>query len=311
MPSFPLIIGVDGGGTKTVAWLARWDNIASVVLGRGHAGPGNPRAAGFETALANINSAVNAAFNDARLDRTTVSAVCFCLAGAGREQEQKRITVWAKDLKIADVVSVRGDAEPILAAASRDHTGIALISGTGSLAWGRNSSSEIGRTGGWGYLLGDEGSAYAIARAALTAAVKAADGRGTATVLLDQILQELNAADTSELVERIYGPEMTRERLAQLASPVFASATIDPVARSIIETAASDLAEMVATLRRRLNLPPKGYTLALAGSVILNQPLLRSLLEERLADRGSSPQIIHTVDEPVAGAIALARRLLE
>jgi N-acetylglucosamine kinase-like BadF-type ATPase len=309
--SSSLIIGVDGGGTKTVAWLARWDDIASVVLGRGHAGPGNPRAAGFDTALANIDAAIKAAFVDARLDRITVSAACFCLAGAGREQEQQRITAWAKDLKIADVVSVRGDAEPILAAASRDHTGIALICGTGSLAWGRNAKGEVGRTGGWGYLLGDEGSAYAIARAALTTAVKAADGRGAATVLLDQILRELKAADTAELVERVYAPEMTRERLAGLASVVFAAAASDAVAKAIIETAASDLAEMVDTLRRRLGFQPKGYSLALAGSVILHQPLLRSLLEERLADRDCTPQIIHSVDEPVAGAIALARRLLE
>jgi N-acetylglucosamine kinase-like BadF-type ATPase len=311
LPNSPLIIGVDGGGTKTVAWLACWDNVASVVLGRGHAGPGNPRAAGFETALANIDAAINAAFADARLDRTTVSAACFCLAGAGREQEQLRITTWADQLQIASSIAVKGDAEPIVAAASRDHMGIALISGTGSLAWGRNASGDVARTGGWGYLLGDEGSAYAIARAALTAAVKAADGRGTATVLLDQILCDLKAADTAELVERIYGPAMTRERLAGLAAVVFVSATSDPVARGIIETAASDLAEMVDTLRRRLGFQPKGYSLALAGSVILNQPLLRSLLEERLADRGCTPQIIHSVDEPVAGAIALARRLLE
>lgn len=309
--SSSLIIGVDGGGTKTVAWLARWDNIASVVLGRGYAGPGNPRAAGFETALANIDAAVGAAFGDAKLDRITAAAACFCLAGAGRAQEQQRITTWANQLQIARAVAVKGDAEPIVAAASRDHTGIALISGTGSLAWGRNVSGEVARTGGWGYLLGDEGSAYAVARAALTAAVKAADGRGAATVLLDQILRELKAADTAELVERIYGPEMTRERLAGLASVVFASATSDPIARAIIETAAADLAEMVDTLRRRLGFQAKGYSLALAGSVILNQPLLRSLLEERLAERGSSPQIVHAVEEPVAGAIALARRLLE
>jgi len=311
LSDFPLIIGVDGGGTKTVAWLARWDNVASVVLGRGQAGPGNPRAAGFEVAQGNIALAVQNAFDQAQLPRVAASAACFGLAGAGRPAEQERITKWAKELGIASRVQVVGDAEPILAAASLDNIGVALIVGTGSFAWGRNGQAETARTGGWGYLLGDEGSAYAIARAGLTAAVKAADGRGTTTVLLDQILRELKAADPAEIVERIYAPQMTRERLAGLASAVFASAANDPAARAIIETAASDLAEMVATLCRRLGLPPRGYALALAGSVILNQPLLRSLLEQRLADRDSTPQIIHAVEEPVAGAIALARRLLQ
>jgi N-acetylglucosamine kinase-like BadF-type ATPase len=307
----PLIIGVDGGGTKTVAWLARWDGVASVVLGRGQAGPGNPRAAGFDVAQGNIALAIQSAFDKAQLPRVAASAACFGLAGAGRPAEQKQIARWAEEFGVASRVQVVGDAEPILAAASLDNVGVALIVGTGSFAWGRNGDGETGRTGGWGYLLGDEGSAYAIARAGLTAAVKAADGRGSGTVLLAHILQELNASDPNELVELIYGPQMTRERLAGLAVAVFVSAATDFAARGIIQTAASDLAEMVATLCRRLNLPSKGYALALAGSVILNQPLLRSLLEQQLAERDCTPEIIHAVDEPVAGALALARRLLE
>lgn len=294
-----------------MAWLARWDNVASVVLGRGQAGPGNPRAAGFDVAQANIALAVQYAFDQAQLPRVPANAACFGLAGAGRPIEQSRIARWAEEFGIASRVQVVGDAEPILAAASLDSIGVALIVGTGSFAWGRNGQGETARTGGWGYLLGDEGSAYWIARAGLTAAVKAADGRGSGTVLLEAILKELKATDAAELVERIYGPEMTRERVAGLAAAVFASAANDSAARAIIETAASELAEMVGTLCRRLQLPAKGYALALAGSVILNQPLLRTLLEQRLAERDCTPQIIHAVEEPVAGAIALARRMLQ
>ncbi|MEX2027532.1 MAG: BadF/BadG/BcrA/BcrD ATPase family protein, partial [Pirellulaceae bacterium] len=131
----------------------------------GTAGPGNPRAAGFDVAQSNINAAIEQAFADAKLPRESVSAACFGLAGCGREEEQERIRSWAGERRIAAVVQVTGDAEPILAAASPDNWGIALICGTGSLAWGRNQRGQTARCGGWGYLIGDDGSAYAIALA--------------------------------------------------------------------------------------------------------------------------------------------------
>jgi N-acetylglucosamine kinase-like BadF-type ATPase len=303
-----LVIGVDGGGTKTVAWLAPLeDEINTVVLGRGQAGPGNPRAAGFEVAQANIAAAIEAAFADAKLPRTTAAAACFGLAGAGREIEQQRIASWADAHGIARVVRVTGDAEPILAAAAPGNCGIALICGTGSLAWGRNRAGQVARCGGWGYLLGDEGSGYAIARAGLVAAVRAADGRGQQTALLDRLQQELGAASPQDLIERVYSPRMTREGLSDLAKVVFAAAEIDNVAQSIVATAAEDLAEMVGALCRRLNLTKTSYPLALTGSVILNQRLLRSRLVALLDHRGCPPQHIQTVDQPVRGAIALAR----
>jgi len=311
MSSLPILIGVDGGGTKTVAWLAPLDDDTnSIVLGRGQAGPGNPRAVGFDVAQTNIAAAIDAAFADANLPRATAAAAaCFGLAGAGREIEQQRITTWATERGIARAVRVVGDAEPILAAASPDNCGVALICGTGSLAWGCNRAGEVGRCGGWGYLLGDEGSAYAIARAGLVAAVRAADGRDQATAILQRLQRELDAASPQDLIERVYAPEMTRERLASLVRVVFDAADVDDVAQTIVAAAADDLAEIVAVLGRRLNLTAGSYPLALTGSVILNQPLLRSLLVARLDDHGFSPQTVSLVDQPVRGAIVLARLL--
>src|SRR5439155_21475116 len=213
-----VIVGVDGGGTKTVAWLAPMNDPSNaVVLGRGQAGPGNPRAAGFEVALANIGAAIDAAFTDAKLPRTVAVAACFGLAGAGREIEQQRIVALATEQKIARAIRVTGDAEPILAAASSDNSGVALICGTGSMAWGRNAAGKTARCGGWGFLIGDEGSAYWIARAGLTAAVRGADGRGEMTALLPRFQKELQAAAPQDLVDRVYSPQMTRERIASLA----------------------------------------------------------------------------------------------
>ncbi len=310
----PLVLGVDGGGTKTVAWLAPLDDVGSgEILGRGHAGPGNPRAAGFETAQANIEAAIAAAFADARLPQQTVATACFGLAGAGRAAEQEQITAWALARGIARRVQVTGDAEPILAAAAPDNVGIALISGTGSLAFGRNAAGETARCGGWGYLLGDEGSGYAIALAGLRAAVRAADGRGPATDLLPAFLRELAAATPHELVARAYSPEMTRERLAGLAGIVFDLRSTDAVAEQIVAAAADELAELVATVARQLRLPKSGYTLAMTGGVLLHQlnylDQFAQALVGKCLELGSRPAHWMLVEEPVRGAVALARRL--
>lgn len=302
-----LVIGVDGGGTKTVAWLAPLqDDGTGLVLGRGRAGPGNPRATGFEVAQASIAAAIDAAFADANLPRARVAAASLCLSGAGRPAEQARLTQWADQQAVAQITRVTGDAEPILAAASAENLGVALISGTGSLAWGRNRDGTVVRSGGWGYLIGDEGSAYTIALAGLRAATQAADGRGPATRLLPDLQQQLDATSPSELIARIYDSEMTREHIASLAVVVFDAAD-DLVAQQIIDSAAADLAIMVASLIRPLNLPVGQFPLALAGSVLERQVTFRQRLLARLDQINAAPNSVSVVSEPVRGAVTLAR----
>ncbi len=308
-----LVLGIDGGGSKTVAWLAPLiaantrDASQPQSLGRGTAGPGNPRAAGFDVAQGNIDSAIEQAFADARLPRQSVSAACFGLAGCGRADEQDRMSSWATERGIAALVKVTGDAEPILAAASPDNWGITLISGTGSLAWGRSQRGQTARCGGWGYLVGDDGSAYAIALAGLRAAVRAADGRGPPTVLLSRFQSLLGANEPTEMIGKLYVPEMTVDRIASMAMTVFKAATTDAVADRILISAAKELAKMTAALVGRLQRPPRGFPLALAGGVLLNQPDFRQRVVEEIAMRGCHGSQV-AVTEPVTGAVKLARQ---
>ncbi|HZL91016.1 MAG TPA: BadF/BadG/BcrA/BcrD ATPase family protein [Pirellulaceae bacterium] len=321
----PLVLGIDGGGTKTVAWLAllnplppgegglrsnpgEGSPVSHDVLGRGTAGPGNPRAAGFDVAQTNIDAAIDAAFAEAKLPRQPVAAACFGLAGCGRAEEQERMTAWAESRSIAYMIEVTGDAEPLLAAASPENWGIALICGTGSLAWGRNQRGQAARCGGWGYLMGDDGSAYAIALAGLRAAVRAADGRGAPTVLLSHFLVQFGVTDAEQLVGKVYVPEMSVDRIAALAATVFRSAPSDAVSQRIIAGAAKELAKMTAALVGRLQLAPRGFPLALAGSVLLNQPDFQRLVRSEIAMRGLKPSEV-AVAEPVIGAVKLARQL--
>lgn len=311
--SEPLVIGVDGGGTKTVAWLAPLDDPSGqTVLGRGLAGPGNPRAAGFETAQANIDAAIGATFAEAKLPRATVAAACFGLAGAGRESEQERIVTWAANRGIAAKIRVCHDAEPILAAAAPDNCGVALIAGTGSLAWGRNAAGKAARAGGWGYLLGDEGSGYAIAVAGLRVALRAADGRGPQTDLLAGLLLKLGAASADELVTKVYAPEMSREQLAALAGVVFDYRTTDVLAGTIVSSAARELSDLVVAVVRELSFSDSGYTLAMSGGALLHQPnyrdsVLSALYIQLQLQKLPPPSQCIVVAEPVLGAVRLAR----
>ena len=308
-----LVLGIDGGGSKTLAWLASRESDGSPVepIGRGLAGPSNPRAVGFDSAFLNIEAAIESAFADAACPRGTVSAICLCLAGAGRLEEQQRIAAWATSRGIATRVRVTSDAEPILAAAAPDLLGIALISGTGSLAWGRNAEGLTARCGGWGYLMGDEGSGYAIAIDGLRAAVMAVDGRGHETSLVSAFCNRLSVNNPSELVTHLYRPEMTREHIAAMAAVVFQEADTehDEVATRIIDSAASDLGLMVSTLVRHLSLKAGRYTLALSGGVLLNQPSMRDRLLEFLRQSEVAPQTVKLVPDPVLGAALLARSL--
>jgi N-acetylglucosamine kinase-like BadF-type ATPase len=305
-----LVLGVDGGGTKTVAWLASRDEmLEEPPLGEGVAGPGNPRAVGFSAAQSEILRAVQLAFESAGEPVRSVAAACLALAGAGRAAEQEAILRWAASVGLAERVMVTDDAEPVLAAGVRERWGIALLCGTGSLAWGRNLRGEVGRVGGWGYLLGDEGSGYQLACQGLRAALRAADGRGEATSLMPLLLHELGAASPEQLVERVYGGPMPRRELAALAKVVLAAAEHDGPAQRIVEEGAAALAEMVAALVRRLALVPGDYPLAMAGGLLIHHGGYRERVLDELARRQVPPGTIALVHQPVRGAVALAREL--
>lgn len=302
------VLGVDGGGTKTVAWLAtRTADESDLPVGVGFAGPGNPRAVGFDAAQASIAAAVIAAFKSAGVPGSTVAAACLGLAGAGRSDEQERIREWAIASRLARHVIVTSDAAIILAAGASRRIGVALICGTGSFAWGRNAKGETARTGGWGYLMGDEGSAYAVALAGLQAAGRAADGRGPPTALLAAFQQRLDAATPQDLIGRIYRPEMSRERIAELATVVFDLAATDAGAGGIVEAAAAELSLMVSSLARKLGFAMGDYDLVLTGGVITKRSALRERIVARLRSEGLSPGRCEVVTDAVRGAVSLAR----
>jgi N-acetylglucosamine kinase-like BadF-type ATPase len=303
-----LILGIDGGGTKTIASLARVQSPAD-ILGQGYAGPSNQRAVGPRIAMGNLDSAVQAAFESAKLERSTVEAACLGLAGADRPSDRTVVEDWAQEARLAQRLRVVNDAIPLLYAGSGNGFGIALIAGTGSLAWGRNSQYQVARSGGWGYLFGDEGSAYALGRAILQAVTWSSDGRGPATCLLQDVQKTLQISSPAEIVTAVYSHEVPRAVIASLAPLVFDAADRqDVVSCDILNSAATELAAMVVAVTRRLNLQTD-VSLFLTGALMLQQPKFRDMVLDGVASRGLQLGETTVVAEAVRGSVRMAHLL--
>lgn len=305
-----LVLGIDGGGTKTVAWLAaRGDDSVQnkvAVLGKGSAGPSNQRAVGPTLALNNLDAAIESAFADSGLPRATVAAACLGLAGADRDSDRHVIEDWANFSRLAEKVLVVNDAVPLLHVDEGDGWGVALIAGTGSLAWGRNAKGQTARSGGWGYLFSDEGSAFSIGRTVLNAVSRAVDGRGEQTCLVADVMKHLHLQSPQEIVTAVYSHEVPRAVVANMASLGFAAAARrDNVALEILKQAAAELAAMAVVTARRLEMQSM-LCLAFTGSVLIQNPEFRQQVLTEIETAGIRLFQTTVVEDAVAGAVNIA-----
>lgn len=301
--SMDLFLGIDAGASHTVCLVG--DRTS--VLGRGEAGPANPTVvgvAGFGRAVA---EATRAAFDSAATGPAPVAAAWIGAAGSERPSMLADLVAAAAGVLDASRIEVSHDARLLLAAADMDD-GVALVCGTGSSCYGRDARGRGVTVGGWGHLLGDEGSAYDIARAALRAVTQAADGRGRPTVLTDAVLARFGLDDPFELRERLY-PAPAVAEVAPIATDVMAAALAgDGVATAIVNDAAADVARAVSACIRALGTQPP--QIVLAGGLL--QP--GSPLEAAVCDRLSKGPLTEDVPvvvlriEPAVGALALARQ---
>jgi N-acetylglucosamine kinase-like BadF-type ATPase len=310
-----LFVGVDGGGTHTRAVVGR---PGGVVLGRGEAGASNPSALGFEAALAAIVAAIEAALAEAGFaaDPATaqaaqgpgddrIEAVAMGVAGAGRPADRARLAAMlaARPGMPADV-RVLQDVALLLPAAGLS-SGVALVAGTGSSAFGVAPDGRTTTAGGWGYLLGDEGSAFAVGRAALRAVGHAADGHGAPTALTDLVTRHLGLAHPRDLITAVYQAASPRMAVADLAPLVArAAAERDELARSILAANGADLARDGVAVARALGLPPGAPVVGVGGMLSSGDVFLASL---RAGLTAGGLGDFHPLEaEPALGALRLA-----
>ena len=301
------VIGIDGGGTGTVALLA--DAATGAILGRGEGGPSNIQGVGVEPALRALDDAIDRAFLDANLPRSTVAAACLGLAGIDRREGFDIIHTWAARVAVSDRIQVANDATLLLAAGTPDGWGLAVIAGTGSIAFVKTPTGKLGRCGGWGYLMGDEGSAYRIAVQGLRAACRAFDGINPPTLLVERFVESMNLKEAPDLIPAIYRGAWDRAAIAGLAPLVLAAAEDgDAAAARIVEEEATELARTAAGAVRANGLPMIDLPVALAGGVLTHNAAYRSIFLAALADCGIRPGSVEIVTDPALGAVVLARR---
>jgi N-acetylmuramic acid 6-phosphate etherase len=301
------LLGIDGGGTKTTALVA---DVNGRVFGRGVTGSSNYHAVGIDMACNTVREAVHAAFVEARRTPSALQAVCLGLAGVGRAPDRALFTDWAElEWPNAKRIIVN-DAELVLAAGTPEGWGLALICGTGSIAFGKTRQGRTARVGGWGYLLGDEGGAYAIGLAALHAIVRAHDGRAPVTALTSAILACWHLAKPTDLIAHVYQPRIPRVEIAELAPLVEQIASDgDEAAIEILQTAGNEMAELARAAANRLGLD-EPTPCALAGGVLLNGQLTRRFFQAAADRQNLRLAPLTPVLEPAQGALVLARQLV-
>ena len=304
-----LVIGIDGGASHTIAVLA--DARTGATLGRGEGGPSNIQAVGVEAALQELNTAVAGAFKAAKVNRVPVGAAAMGLAGVDRSEGADVIRGWADLVQLANNITVANDATLLFAAGTPDGWGLAIVAGTGSIAFTLDAKGKDARAGGWGYLMGDEGSAFRIGLLGLRAACRAADQVGEPSVLLPAYLKELGSDDPREFIPTVYRGKWDKAAIAALAPVVLsAAASGDATAVAIFEQEAHELAQTAAGAVAAGGLPRDNLPVALTGGLVIESAMYRDRFLHELRACGVTPGPVGLVDDPVVGAVVLARKLL-
>jgi N-acetylglucosamine kinase-like BadF-type ATPase len=291
------LIGVDVGGSKTAAGVSDGDQVIARADGPGAAiRPGRALAS-----AATVAEVVRMAL--AKAGRLSGDILLVGAAGAGREPERDELRKALRSENVAARVVVTTDIEIALAAAFADGPGIVVSAGTGSVAVGRDRTGRQHRIGGFGWQMGDEGSGYAIGRAALGAVSRAADGRSPRTALTERVLSATRSEDFDALVRWAAGASPAE--VAALAPPVLETAsTGDVLAQGIADYAARELSQLAICLLPVMEIdPPIGVAIT-GGLLGADTPLRRRVLARLTEEPGLQP--IETSVDPVLGALRLA-----
>ncbi len=297
------VLGIDAGGTKTVALLA---DESGRVLARAQGGGANLRTHG-ELGVEKVLHQVLEEAEETGGPRP--EALALGMAGADRPEDEVVLRAILRRLGFRERVVVSNDARIAFVAGSPSRVGLALVCGTGSIAWGRNAAGEVARSGGWGWQLGDEGSGLWIGVRAVREALRAADGRGPATRLQDLLNEHFEIAAPGEILRAVYDGEFPRSRVAAFATRVEEAALGgDATAGGILETAARELALAASSVRDRLRLAPSAHDVVLSGGTFAALPTLERAVATSLEAPGA--RIVFLREEPATGAVRLALEAL-
>ncbi len=301
MGSSRFVVGVDAGGTQTTALLADGDaTIVAEVHGPG-ANLQTHGELGVEKTLDDVIERLGPPGKPA--------ALCLGMAGVDRPRDRETMSGILRRLGYRENSRVVNDAAIALVAGSPSATGIVLIAGTGSMAYGIDPSGRTARASGLGYVMADQGSSYWLGASALRAAIKSADGRGPKSWLEQGVLSALGAGEVADLVPVIYERKLEPSDIADLASLVEAGAAAgDPESVRIRDDAIHELRASSRAVHRRLDFAGATVRFVMAGGAFRACP---SVAQSLFADPGFDNADAVLLDRsPAHGAVRLALEMI-
>jgi glucosamine kinase len=276
----PCFFGIDGGGTHSR--LALVDREGK-ILARSEAGSTNIYSVTRDEVFANLSTLLGSALKSAGLNMQDVAAGCFGSAGLGRAEEQKLFRDFFDSLFGKDIpVKLCTDGEILLCGGLESLEGYCLIAGTGSIVLGRSKDGALVRSGGHGYMLGDEGSAAWIGRTAIARTLRSLEGRDISTGMMPLILEATGLTESNDFIKYVHH-DADKAKIASLAPVVTQAARKgDPLALDILRIGAEELALLIKSV---ISQSPgiKRKELILAGGVMEHDEIVTDRLKECLA----------------------------
>jgi N-acetylglucosamine kinase-like BadF-type ATPase len=297
------VIGMDGGGTKTEVYVTdRAKNILLHFIGGAINYNGGSKAfidSNLQTILQRIK--------EEGYTPEACSGICIGAAGTSNPIVNKQIKENVLKFRYECPISILGDVETAFAGALENKPGFILIAGTGSICYGKDENGKVYRTGGFGHIIGDEGSGYAIARDILAAVARAQDGRGEPTILTDMVYKYLKIRSIEEMIGYIYHPGRSKKEIAELSVLIQEAYAIkDTTAICIVKKCALDLLDLVTPLLVKGEESP---SLAVSGSILLKNGDIYKEFVSRMNEAFPRTEIIKPHHDAAYGAVLLALQL--
>ena len=302
------IFGFDCGATKSECAVADLNGKILITL---TGGPANFLVIGTDKASENILSLLKECKEKLRFDYEDIKRIVVGAAGAGREEDAEKLkNSWqnlaAKKGISLNSLTVLNDAQITLDGAFQNKSGAILIAGTGSIIYGKDEEGKIYRAGGFGRIIGDEGSGYSIGRKALQKVAKFYDGYAENTNIVNLLSDKFKIYSSEELIKKVYKENFEIASVAELV--LNAASNDDLVALTILEEETDELIQQMKLLMKKMNV--EKLQVSFAGSLVINKNVYSDMLTEKIKFYLPSVSIVTPEYSPLEGAIHIAREML-
>jgi len=297
------VLGVDGGGTKTLAAIA---DTKGKVLGMARTGPSNFQGWGAVRAKIELEDAVAAAVKNAGVKKSQIAYATYGIAGADRDKDFDTVHSYVEPVNFAPRYMITNDTTIALRAGTDAGVGVALIGGTGSNIIGFSSNYRQWKVGGHGRFTGDHGSSSDIALKGIIASLKYWDGRGPKTALYDAFINIFGVEELIDIIEFEYIDSYLPLKIGDYAPVVFQTANQgDRVALRILKTTGKQVGSDANACIRRLFKKKDSFRVVLAGSVFQRgeNPTLLNSMTETILKRFPKAEVVKLKNEPCEGAL--------